>query len=648
MNDKFGKLNSSFKRNKELKNNANYVEPIEMAIGLKWHTKQNVNTNLPDYTIKQLTFQYIPILGTLKCLFANPEFKKEYFDFNSNKNHICKKGVYKYFCCSDNSCELYKDKTSIKLRLAVDDCDVCDPCKSKRVIHKMNCYYFTIDNMSEKYLSKIGNLHLVSLCETSNTKEDGNTSDEIVRVIVNELKQLEKVGIEVDGKTVKGSMPRFVSDNLGANGTIGLVESFNSYFCRLCEISKHESETLIREREEIMRTKESYQKCVETAENLLQEGNKIDFKATKGVKRNCIFNELQNFHFLDNPTLDVMHDVNEGLIPFYLTCLFDYCNSNNIIKKSDIVRLVRDYTYGVLHKQNKPSTINFACSNLGQNATQLYFIMKHLPFIFYEYREQLKNVWESAESLLNIMRIVYSTEICEDDIHQLTTYIEEHYTCLIRIFHKKLLPKHHNVLHYPNAIRKMGPLIHSWMMRFEAKHQFFTNAAQRTNSFVNIAKTLAKKHQEAVCYNNFVKDRLDLSKSYTNFNKYERYEDFSGKVAEFIGHEAHDKLKILVFAKYNSIEYRKGLMIMSGDGLFGIILVFSNEGKISFFCIPYNVNRFESFFNSLEIERKSNNVSDFTLIDLDSLDNPKSYERKVSDGDKSFIICDTLDFKKFM
>lgn len=93
-----------------------------------------------------------------------------------------------YFCCSENSCELYKDKTSIKLRLAVDDCDVCDPCKSKRVIHKINCFYFTIFNMSQKYLSKTDNLHLISLCETSNMKEDGNSTDAIVRVIVDELK----------------------------------------------------------------------------------------------------------------------------------------------------------------------------------------------------------------------------------------------------------------------------------------------------------------------------------------------------------------------------------------------------------------------------------------------------------------------------
>lgn len=232
--------------------------------------------------------------------------------------------------------------------------------------------------MPEKYLSKSNNIFLVALCETSNLKAHDNTFDEIAEVIINELQHLENIGIEVDGKFIKGSLVRFVSDNLGANGAIGMVESFNSYFCRICEISKADSQHLVIERQDIMRTKDSYQKCVETAENFIQQDKAIDFKETKGVKRECIFNRLQNFHILDNPTLDVMHDINEGLIPFFLTKLFENCDTRKIIKRSDIQRLVRDNNYGILHKRNKPSKLNFDRSNLGQNATQLYTIMLHL------------------------------------------------------------------------------------------------------------------------------------------------------------------------------------------------------------------------------------------------------------------------------
>lgn len=647
--EKIKKVDTSYKRNKQLKEAVEYVEPIEKAIGFKWHTTQNLETNLPDHTIKQTSFQYIPIKKTLQQLFAQPNFKEEFFDYNLNGKHVCQDGVYERFCCSDThkKCKLFEDKTAIQIRLAVDDCDVCDPVKSKSVIHKLNCVYLTIDNLPEKYLSKTDNLFLVSLCEATNLKAENKTFDEIAALIVNEIKELETVGIEVDERMIKGSLVRFLSDNLGANQSCGLVESFNSFFCRLCETSKEQSQFLVKEEPQLIRTKESYQKCMQAAAEFNRLEKPIDFKVTKGIKRPCIFNELQNFHILDNPTMDVMHDVNEGVIPFFLQKLFDYCDSKKIVKKSEISRLIRDYNYGFLHKQNKPSVVNFERSNLGQNAKQIYSIMIHLPFIFAKYRDQLKDVWIAMENLLKAMQIIYSHRICEDDLANLTKYIELHYKLLIKLFNAMLKPKHHNVLHYPNTIRKTGPIIYSWMMRFEAKHQFFTRAAKNTNNFINIAKTLAKKHQEAVSYRIFTTDVIKVSKTGSNFNKCKNFSEFMDQVAKFLGYDVLNKLKVLNFAHFNCFEYRNGSIIISNDNVYEIVQVLSNEDQILLFCCPYIVKRYCSFLNSIEIERTADSVSDYIVIDLKNLKNPRSYERKICEN-KFYIICDTLDFKNFM
>ena len=37
-------------------------------------------------------------------------------------------------------------------------------------------------------------------------------------------------------------------------------------------------------------------------------------------------------------------------------------------------------------------------------------------------------------------------------------------------------------------------------MRFEAKHKYFKKMAQTLNNFINIAKTLAHRHQRFMCY----------------------------------------------------------------------------------------------------------------------------------------------------
>lgn len=53
------------------------------------------------------------------------------------------------------------------------------------------------------------------------------------------------------------------------------------------------------------------------------------------------------------------------------------------------------------------------------------------------------------------------------------------------------------MIHYPSCIRKIGPLLHTWSMRFEAKHKLFKNTLK---NFKNITKSLAKKHQMAIGY----------------------------------------------------------------------------------------------------------------------------------------------------
>ena len=53
------------------------------------------------------------------------------------------------------------------------------------------------------------------------------------------------------------------------------------------------------------------------------------------------------------------------------------------------------------------------------------------------------------------------------------------------------------MIHYPECIRKIDPLLHVRSMRYEAKHKFFKSSIK---NFKNVTKSLAKKHQIAVAY----------------------------------------------------------------------------------------------------------------------------------------------------
>ncbi|KAK5648401.1 hypothetical protein RI129_003293 [Pyrocoelia pectoralis] len=72
--------------------------------------------------------------------------------------------------------------------------------------------------------------------------------------------------------------------------------------------------------------------------------------------------------------------------------------------------------------------------------------------------------------------------------------IYEHHS-LVKSHFGHLLPTHHIMIHYPSIIRKMGPLIHLWCMRFEAKHGYFKDLVNKLKKFKNLPKTLAERHQ---------------------------------------------------------------------------------------------------------------------------------------------------------
>lgn len=112
-------------------------------------------------------------------------------------------------------------------------------------------------------------------------------------------------------------------------------------------------------------------------------------KATKGIKRGCAFNNLQFFHIIDNMSADIMHDVNEVAVAY---CLHDFFNAiidKKICSAVDIQKRARDFNYSHGDSKNKPSLIVFEKHNLNQSASQMFCLMKNLPFMFFDLKNSI-------------------------------------------------------------------------------------------------------------------------------------------------------------------------------------------------------------------------------------------------------------------
>lgn len=482
---------------------------------------------------------------------------------------------------------------------------------------------------------------MVSLCRTDDIKTKETDFNDLWEHIVRELRYLEETGIQIDSNTtIKGTMIYGSFDNLGGNTAYGFVESFNSHFCRFCIASKKETETMVKENPTLLRTVENYESHLA----IVEDSEKINFSETKGVKRGCSLNKLNNFHILKNKSVDIMHDLNEGCIPFLLKNLFQYLISRKVLSEEELRRKIQFYDFG-RYSKNPLSTVLLKKDNLNQNAATLMKMFRHIGFIFRDLQqnETVRSVWICVESLQKVVQACYSSEINEAQVKQLQLDISTHLQSILDVLGLQLIPKHHLLTHYPQIIREMGPVCHMNMIRFEAKHKNLKNFAKHGNNFTNITKTISVKHQAELVYNGFTYcDDFNCGKisriPFSQLNEVER-ETFP---------ETLDKCENLYGIEWfecNYFTFRIGMAILHEDKFHEINRILVLIDKYFLSCDSFEYEQFDSFTNSLILKKRDPLIQ--KIVPFIELSNKKPYVIKFIEG-KYFIFAETLDVCKAM
>lgn len=626
-----------------LKSSNLYVEPEEKSSGYKWIKVFDKEKEVTVSETVQTTFQFISIIKTLKSLFSDPEFERFYLHYNRDKDHNCDDGSFKGFRCGSiykNSEFFQNNPLAIQIRLFTDEFEPCDPLKSKVGVHKINSFYFQINNLPSKFLSKLRSIHLVALCDASDSKYELSNADNVIETIVNDLRQLERVGIKtVSGISLKGTLATVLFDNLGGNVLYGLSGGFGAtYFCRICEMKRTECHSAIKEERNLLRNEKEYNAMIQK----IQEDCISDLVATKGVHKYCHLNDLDHFHMLRNLSGDIMHDIFEGIASFLLEALFEYCFEKRLFSVTKLQNMIAGYIYGPLSKKNIPSKCRIDKKNLGQNATQMQCLLFHIPFILSRYRASLENVWICVESLLQIIQIVMSSTIDNQDIERLSNLIEIHLSSYMDIFKKHLKPKHHIITHYPTIIRRVGPIINLWTKRMEGKHQIFKRAARSTRNFINLKKTLAMKHQENASAEAFdLSDNVKISEISTPFEECEDFEKFREQMIEIgLTNDFISKCKVVKFLEINDRKYKQGLLILHDKIFLEINHILISESNFHFLCsISYNAKYYDKFLNGVELHK---NKEDVHFVNVNDSYIGKPMEKKYFD-ERFFVIANSLE-----
>lgn len=630
---------SAFKRSKHTESNDLYVAPKEVAIGTRFELRLDKRRQIKIPKLIQSHYEYISILETIQSLFKCVEFREMYTKHNDylQKEHICQPGKYEYACCGSTykKYKLFSENPhSLQLQIAYDDFEICNPLASKANRHKVCGVYFTIQNLPKRFLSKLNNIYLICLCNSDDVKMKHTDFNNIWTLILNEIRILETIGINIDAKTnLKGTITQLSFDNLGANVALGFVGSFGAnYYCRHCECASRECQKMSCENISERRTKENYNEKIK----IVNDSVKVIFDETKGIKYYCKLSELKYFHVIDNPTADIMHDLCEGTIPFVLKYLFKFCCTEKILAFEELNSLIQFFDYGYLNNRNIPSEIGQDKRSLGQNASQSLCLFRHIPFILFKFRDhpKLEHIWPIIQSLLRVVEIAFSEKITESDLDVLIEMIRIHLDG-IKSQNLNLIPKHHFMIHYASIIRSMGPLVAMSMMRYESKHKYFKDIAKNTRNYKNINKTLALTHQSSLCVNGFTyKDFIENGKATridSNFVSKHKSLLIDEFATDFTRSSETKWLRI------NNYHYRPGLLIIHDGFLHQVMNILLFENRHFFICKRMDVISYNCFLNSFEIKENTIEI----LIELSKLKITKSYEMKLI-GSGKYVIADTL------
>ncbi|XP_015773170.1 PREDICTED: uncharacterized protein LOC107351398 [Acropora digitifera] len=202
-----------------------------------------------------------------------------------------------------------------------------------------------------------------------------------------------------------------------------------------------------------------------------------------------------------------MHDVLEGVLQYGVKELIKvYINEQKLFTLDELNKRIAECDYGYHNDANRTAQITqkklaSADNGLRQHANQMWCLGLHLPLIVGNLVPEDDEHWQHYCALLQIVRIIFSPVINREQIPYLQVLIQEFLEKFKDLYPQcSIIPKMHYMVHMPRTMLQLGPLVRSWCMRFEAKHHYFKRLAISIGNYTNITYSLAKRHQEGLCY----------------------------------------------------------------------------------------------------------------------------------------------------
>lgn len=266
----------------------------------------------------------------------------------------------------------------LPLLIYYDDFEPLNALGSKSGAYKIGAIYCKIMCLLPEWQAQNWSTHLIMLFFSDDRKKFGDTI--VFTPLIKELNKLQE-GFKIDSTSYKKCkiIPFLLcGDNLGLNSLLGFTESFNAnFFCRFCKTSKQHSQSQITDNNVVWRDKQTYE--ADLLKNCLSE---------TGIRENSVWNDLIGFHVTTNLSIDVMHDMLEGVCHYDITQIMQhFITKYKLFTLEQLNTRIKKHNFGPRNK-NKIGQINeqmLKTKRLKCTASEMFSFIEHFSLIVGDY-----------------------------------------------------------------------------------------------------------------------------------------------------------------------------------------------------------------------------------------------------------------------
>lgn len=584
------KFRTEHLRLKYLQKNGLYIKPEPHIIGENFENINGIQTpknyKADTMNIAENLKKFLEIDGVLDSM-------EKYANDLQNQNNSVLSSILQGELWKTKIAN-FDGKTVFPILLNYDDFETGNLVRSHSGIQQIGAAYISIPGIPPPYNSFLENIFPASYFYTADLKKFG--SRVVFSKLINYFNELEKHGILVETKERKIQV-YFIfimahGDNLGMNKILGYNQSFNSTnYCRFCNATRHEARFMTSVKNTHLRSYEEYVRDCELK--------------TNGVKENCIFNDVVSYHVLENYAVDIMHDGWEGITSLEMgLILHRLIIVDKIIPYEIFDAKLSNFNFGF--ESCKPPKITFENiknKSLRMSAAEMKCFVTYVGIIFGSKILENNDYWSLYIKLREIMSLLMPKHFDLECCDHLKTLIQEHHELYIRLF-GPLKPKHHFFLHYPDIIKKIGPVSNVSSMLFESKHRECKLSTNPVASRVNISHTIAVKQQLKFAH------RLASGTGFEKDLSHGRIEsmEIDRDLEEFRETISSDKFSIVPWVKVHNTTYKNGYIVsLNTDGdypVFGEIqnILLNNEDKdVIFHLIIFQTQFFDEILCAFNV-----------------------------------------------